>query len=129
MNSFDFAFFKIQKMSICVTELKPNDREQDWYITQLHRAVLLYFLSEPWNSERQKLSNSPEQYLLLLLIMSRELCFNSLQKVFWLQGKKKKIKKKMEGIIKIIWRRSEAQSRQKKGKFPAHGRGLQMKDL
>lgn len=88
-------------MSICVSELKPNDREQGRHITQLHRPALLYFLSKPWNSERQKLSNSPEQYLLLLLIMSRELRFNPLQKVFWLQGNKKQQKKRERGI-KII---------------------------
>lgn len=81
-------------MSICVTELKPNDREQGRYVTQLHEPVLLYFLSKPRNSERQKLSNSPEHYLILLLVMSQELCFNSLQKGFLTPGQQKTSKKR-----------------------------------
>lgn len=90
------------------------------HITQPHGAALFHFLSKPWNSGRQKLSNSPEQFLLLLLILSRELGFNSLQKVFWLQGNKKTKQKKIKGRHQS---NSEKIRRQKNGRFPAHGRG------
>lgn len=122
MNSFDLAFFKTQKMSLCVTELNPNDREQDTSITSLSPTELLcsiFSLSHETQGDR----NFPTALSSFCFYCS--FCHVNLVSTLYRRfsdsraikkTKQKKIKGRHQSNLEKI-------RRQKNGRFPAHGRG------